>query len=84
MATDVLEELIKRAESLTPDEQLRLIAHLAEKARQAYQPPPLRRQWREICGAAPYPLLGEDAQAWVSRTRREGDEHREHQRRHDP
>jgi hypothetical protein len=28
---------------------------------------------------SPYPLLGEaDAQAWVSRTQREGDEHREH------
>jgi hypothetical protein len=23
------------------------------------------------------PLMGEDAQEWVSRTRREGDEHRE-------
>ncbi|WP_196521730.1 hypothetical protein [Nostoc sp. WHI] len=28
-------------------------------------------------GMASYPLLGEDAQEWVSRTRREGDEHRE-------
>jgi hypothetical protein len=34
------------------------------------------RQCREIRGAAPYPLLGEDAQTWVPRTRREGDEDR--------
>jgi hypothetical protein len=26
--------------------------------------------WFEICGAAPYPLLGEDARVWVSRARR--------------
>lgn len=35
------------------------------------------RSWSEIAGAAEYPLTGEDAQAWVTRTRREGDEHRE-------
>ena len=35
------------------------------------------RSWSEIAGAAAYPLVGEDAQAWVTRTRREGDEHRE-------
>ena len=28
-------------------------------------------RWREISGKAPYPLLEEDAQAWVSRTRQE-------------
>ena len=32
------------------------------------------RQWAEIAGAATYPLVGEDAQDWVSRTRLEGDE----------
>lgn len=35
------------------------------------------RSWSEIAGAAVYPLVGEDAQAWVTRTRREGDKHRE-------
>jgi predicted transcriptional regulator len=33
--------------------------------------------WSEIAGAAAYPMTGEDAQDWVTRTRREGDEHRE-------
>ena len=32
--------------------------------------------WNELRGIMPYPICGEDAQAWVSRTRREGDEHR--------
>lgn len=35
------------------------------------------RSWSEIAGVATYPLTGEDAQAWVTRTRREGDEYRE-------
>ena len=82
MASQTLSELIQRAEALTPEEQTRLVAHLLEKARPADQAPVPRRSWREIRGAAPYPLLGEDAQAWVSRTRREDEENRErHHRR---
>ena len=79
MASRELVEIIKRAEALSPDEQMDLIAYLVEKARQAYHAAAPRRWWREIYGAAPHPLLGEDAQAWVSRTRREGDAGREHQ-----
>ena len=33
--------------------------------------------WSEAAGMFSYPLVGEDAQAWVTRTRHEGDEHRE-------
>ena len=43
----------------------------------------LGRVWSEIEGAATFPLAGEDAQAWVTRTRREGDEHRERMLRRD-
>lgn len=39
--------------------------------------PPRRRSWREIRGRAPYPLCDEDAQAWVTRGRRESAERRE-------
>lgn len=76
MASAELDEIIKRVETLPPDEQLYLISYLAEKARQAYQALPMRPQWRDLQGAAPYPLLGEDAQEWVSRTRRESDQER--------
>ncbi len=38
-----------------------------------------RRAWSEIRGTVGYPFLGEDAQEWVSRTRRESDEEREKQ-----
>jgi hypothetical protein len=70
-------DVIKWAETLSPGEQMDSIAHLVDKARQAYQVAAPRRRWPEVYGAAPYPLLGEDAQAWVSSTRREGDAGRE-------
>ncbi len=77
MASKELDELVKRAEALPVDEQLALISHLARRMRQVHHVSKPRRQWLEICGSAPYPLLSEDAQIWVSRTRREGDEKRE-------
>jgi len=78
MASQTLTELMRQAEALTPEEQKQLVAHLVQKGPQAETPVPLppRRAWREIRGAAAYPLTGEDAQAWVSRTRREDDEER--------
>jgi len=37
-----------------------------------------------VRGIAPHLLAGEDAQAWVSRSRREADEHRERKVRGEP
>ena len=75
MVTKALSDVIKKAEKLTPEDQLSLIAHLAEKARQAYSEP-RRRKWSEISGVVPYPALGSDAQAEISRSRQESDEQR--------
>jgi hypothetical protein len=73
----LLRSLLEQAEQLVPNERLELISHLANQLRvQAHSLPP-KRKWSDLKGMAPYPLMGEDAQAWVSRTRREGDEHRE-------
>ena len=77
MASQDLLEIMKRVESLSLDEQLQLMAYLADRSRRAEQGTKRARDWQEIRGAAPYPLVGEDAQRWVSRTRREGDEARE-------
>lgn len=61
---------------LQPGEQLRLVEkivhELAGSGSPRTQP---RRSWREIRGIAPNLLEGEDAQEWVSRSRREDDEH---------
>lgn len=66
--------LLQQTAVLTSEEKLRLIAHLADSLRQSA---PRRRKWSEIRGAAPYPLFGEDAQDWITRSRQESDEHRE-------
>lgn len=72
-------DMIRQAGKLTPEEQLRLIAYLAEQARQSAGQRPASRPWHEIKGAAAYPLMDEDAQNWVSRTRQASDIQREQQ-----
>lgn len=72
-----IEELIQEAEQLAPDEQLQLVARLVGRIRQQYPTAKPRPWWSDIRGSAPYPLTGEDAQAGISRTRQEGDNHRD-------
>ena len=76
MTTSALNEAIEKADALTPEERQQLVNHLMAQARQMPGAKP-RRKWREIRGMAKPSLFGEDAQAYISRTRREGDEHRE-------
>lgn len=77
-----VDTLVKQASSLPMEEQLLLMARLADNLRQKWHPAPPLRKWREIRGSASAPLVGEDAQKWVSRTRLEGDVQREQQWRH--
>jgi hypothetical protein len=70
----MLQEIIERVSLLSEDERLRLMVYLSDRVRQEQ---PEEGNWLDLCGLATYPLLGEDAQAWVSRTRREDSEHRE-------
>lgn len=76
-----VEHLATLAAQLSAAERLQLvekIVHgLATSASAGEMRP--RRHWSEIRGIVPYPMCGEDAQEWVSRTRRESDEHREKQ-----
>ena len=72
MALEV-RQLLQQAETLSSDDQLALAAGLIACARRKTVPAATRRSWLSVLGAAPYPLTGEDAQAWVSRTRQEGD-----------
>jgi hypothetical protein len=72
----LLKNLLKQAEQLAPEEQLELISSLANHLKHTQLPQP-KQKWSDLKGLAPYPLTGEDAQEWISRTRREGDDHRE-------
>ncbi|HEX9000360.1 MAG TPA: hypothetical protein VGB07_10710 [Blastocatellia bacterium] len=77
-AEEIYEQVIK---PLPVAERLRL----AEKIAGDLPVPPAeskssdRFEWMSVRGIAPNLLAGEEAQAWVSRARREADEEREHQ-----
>ncbi|MEH2211415.1 hypothetical protein [Nostoc sp.] len=72
-----LEKILSEIEQLTPEEQLTVMGHLVERMKKHIIQAQPKRKWSNLKGMASYPLLGEDAQEWISRTRREGDEHRE-------
>jgi hypothetical protein len=74
--TRELADILKQAEALPLDEQMVLIARLAEHNRRALRGDRPSRSWREARGIAPQSLFGEDAQAWVSRMRAEADDAR--------
>src|SRR5437016_4832195 len=68
-----LEEVYQRyVKPLTPADRKRLIKMTDSDLRKNNTQ--CRRRWADIAGSAPYPLAGEDAQTWVSRSRQEDDE----------
>jgi len=77
MSSEILMELMEKADLLTLEEQLHLIESLAEKARVATVSQSKRGlKWSDLKGLLPYPACGEDAQTHISRSRREADENR--------
>ncbi|WP_254563668.1 hypothetical protein [Oscillatoria sp. HE19RPO] len=72
----LLEHLLQQVEQLPPEDRLELIRQIAQGLKQSEVVVTAKPRWSDLKGMAPYPMMGEDAQEWVSRTRREGDEHR--------
>jgi hypothetical protein len=81
MTPKTAEEAYEQIASLPVGERLRLVEKIAHDL--SLEPAPKegekRYSWLAIAGIAPNLLAGEDAQEWVSRTRREGDERRRKQ-----
>ena len=73
----LLDNVLKQIEQLTAEERLELIQKVAEGLKAKPKPISAKPKWADLRGMAPYSLMGEDAQQWVSRTRRESDDHRE-------
>jgi hypothetical protein len=71
------EQVEALAVQLPPVDQQKLAARLLAQCSGSAQSVRPGRKWSEIAGIAPKLLGSEDAQAWVSRTRRESDERRE-------
>jgi hypothetical protein len=68
--TQQLARILHDADRLSPDEQMLLIAHLAQRSRRSATP----RRWAEIRGRAPGLSEGEDVQTWVTQSRRHDDQ----------
>ena len=75
---EIYEQIVK---PLPAAERLRLVGKIVyDLSIQATEGNlPERHDWMSLRGVAPDLLDGEDAQTWVSRTRRESDEDRERQ-----
>ena len=73
MKDTTYEEIVREAEKLPAVQRLMLIERLAHDMCVEDAPEVARITWEEMAGTAPYPLCGEDAQEWVSRTRQESD-----------
>lgn len=78
MQSDLLDDLISRASALPAVERLRLAARLVEQVTQ--EEARSRLKWGDARGAVPSLLAEEDAQSWVSKTRRDSDSSRDHRR----
>ena len=84
MAAQSIENVLKQAARLTPAERLTLASRLIEGVKQeipAKDGKPLKR--RHLRGMLPYPAYGEDAQAYITRTRGEDDAHHNDQLNND-
>ena len=65
-----LDDLLKQAEDLPRKDQLKLAARLMKTT---HSPETSTVKWKEIRALLSHPALGEDAQAWVSRSRSASD-----------
>ncbi|RAQ41081.1 hypothetical protein B9S53_14630 [Arthrospira sp. O9.13F] len=73
----LLQNLLQQVAQLSYEERLELISGVAQSLNsQPHQTSP-KRKLSVFRGLVKHPFFGEDAQEWVTRTRREGDEHRE-------
>ncbi len=77
MALEMLDKIMKQTSRLSAEEQLILASRLIERARQSLPVAKPQNQWRNLRGAAREGKLGEDAQAYITRSRAESDAHRE-------
>ena len=73
-----LQQVLSDIDRLSPADRIQVMTHVIESIKE-YVPAAVRsqRKWIDLRGMEIAPLMGEDAQDWVDRTRREGDEHRE-------
>jgi hypothetical protein len=75
MTPQDMDQLLQRAARLTPSERLLLASRLIQSVRNEMPSRKSKRKWKDAAGLLQYPALGEDAQAYISRSRRADDNH---------
>jgi hypothetical protein len=74
MATMTVEELYEKYVKERPAADKMKLLEIARKDLDLSSMKRPRRKWSEISGAVTYPMVAEDAQSWVSRSRAADDE----------
>lgn len=64
-----LQQMLNEIDQLTPEDQLTVMGYLVERMKKHIIPAQSKRKWSDLKGMASYPLLGKDAQEWVSQNR---------------
>jgi hypothetical protein len=71
IALQNIDQLLKRADKLTPSERLLLASRLIQGVRNDMPArKKMRRKWRDAVGLLSYPAVGMDAQLYINRARR--------------
>lgn len=70
MPSALLENVKQQIALLPEEEQSALLTYLTQTVENREMP---AVKWSDLAGIAPYPLTGEDAQEWISRSRLESD-----------
>ena len=73
MTLQNIDQILKRADKLTPSERLLLASRLIQGVRSGMPARKPHRKWRDVVGLLPYPALGMDAQQYISKSRRDDD-----------
>jgi hypothetical protein len=76
MDLHIIDQLLEHASRLTPSERLLLASRLIQGVRNEMPSHQSQRKWKDVAGLLQYPALGEDAQAYFSRSRRADTERR--------
>jgi predicted nucleotidyltransferase len=71
LMSPLLEKILSEIEQLTSEKQLTVMEHLVERMKKHITQSQPKRKLADLKGMSPYPLLVEDAQTWISRTRRD-------------
>lgn len=71
-----LDQLLQSAASLSASERLLLASRLIQSVRNEMPSHHSKRKWKDAMGLLQYPALGEDAQTYINRSRREDDDRR--------